>query len=1131
MATLPDNFDDQVDMRRMEIEEAEIPQEEDVSLLGDLAMAPFRGGLDAVQDVYGLLDFVTADALPDWNVNPLGDSKTTAGKAFQGISNFLVGFVPGLGAAKWLGVAGKATKAATALGMTTKAAKVAGNVTQAAAAGAAADFAVFDGHEARLSDLIEDSPLANPVTEFLASDAEDSELVGRLKNTLEGIGLGIMTDSLLGGLRGIKAMRKAQKQGQGAAEAYKAIDKDKIFETKSFEFDGGTATAVKERPLKDLDVSDDVANILGKKTVLRKTDDMHVMKVDDLADFDSLKQSVRKKLETDPDARMAMGKNLDDILEKVSHDTNIPKEQLVANASLLASNTDDIANEILATGASVEIMQREVRALAKQAVTSESTRDLASLAEAMKNLEAGVYAYRRTASNQGRSLRAIRTVNDRVDILSNPTRREKFLFAHGGKNELLAHARKLATIEDTGAFVNFIRKSKRNGTKVFQATQEFWVNSILSGPTTQVVNTLSNTINTFYRPLEGIVGSVLAGDARTAKTFMSQLRYTFQVMDDASKAAFRVLKTGKNIFDVNSTTFRETTRRAISGEAFGATGTAKAVLDTVGGIVNLPGRFLMTTDEFFKQVTARSRIMAQLERRAIDQGLTAADDIAKKVADDLNVMMTGDGAVRSQASVLEDEALRLAKEQGIEGSELSKFVTEHLQKNREVLDLDSLAREGLSEARAVTFQTPLGNGFAGSLRDMTIRHPALGFALPFITTPTNLLKFAFKRMPGISLLSSKMQKELLSEIPEVAARARGRQAMGTMFVGTAGILALQGKITGSGPEDIAERKILMETGWRPYSLNIGDEYYSFGRAEPFATFFGIVADMADVWKRGDREGAETGEKLLNATIVALSENITNKSYLQGIATAMDLITGGDYGRAATARRFAGSFVPNLFAKFKGTAGDDNLREVRTSLDAILGKIPGATDVLPPRRNILGEEVTDTTKGMFLDAKWINPYLKSAKSNDKVFDELARYGSSLKNPSTTYNGIDLLQVTDDNGRTAFDIWMERVGQTRIKGKTLRQALDRLMNTRKYRNLTDEIVPGIENPRVNAIRRTISQYRAQARVEAFSTIPTLEETVRAMRQAQAQARRGGSIRAFLERQQTPSNNLLGDLLDNN
>jgi len=97
--------------------------------VGDVIAAPFRGIEGAVQDAYGLVDTVFADALPDWQARVLGESQTAIGGAVEGISNFAAGFVPVAG---WLGKAGKigrtinltkgAERAARAAGATKKAA-------------------------------------------------------------------------------------------------------------------------------------------------------------------------------------------------------------------------------------------------------------------------------------------------------------------------------------------------------------------------------------------------------------------------------------------------------------------------------------------------------------------------------------------------------------------------------------------------------------------------------------------------------------------------------------------------------------------------------------------------------------------------------------------------------------------------------------------------------------------------------------------------------------------------------------------------------------------------------------------------------------------------------------------------
>lgn len=121
------------------------------------------------------------------------------GAAFVGIGKF----------AKLAGVARAATRT--------------GQIGRAAAQGAGADFLAFDGHDARLSDLIQSNPilgntLANPLNAYLASNKDDTEAEGRLKNALEGLGIGATVDVVLAGVRAMRARRAGDTAGAEAAQ-------------------------------------------------------------------------------------------------------------------------------------------------------------------------------------------------------------------------------------------------------------------------------------------------------------------------------------------------------------------------------------------------------------------------------------------------------------------------------------------------------------------------------------------------------------------------------------------------------------------------------------------------------------------------------------------------------------------------------------------------------------------------------------------------------------------------------------------------------------------------------------------------------------------------------------------------
>ena len=155
---------------------------------GDVLAAPFRGVEGAFQGAYNLADYISFDVLPDYDTRFLGTSKTMAGGAVEGISQFATGFIP------LFGLAGRAGALAKA-----------GTVTKGVVAGAATDFTFFNGQEARLSNLIQQVPeLQNPVTEFLAHDEDEGELEGRMKNVLEGLGLEAVAGVFIKSLKAIK---------------------------------------------------------------------------------------------------------------------------------------------------------------------------------------------------------------------------------------------------------------------------------------------------------------------------------------------------------------------------------------------------------------------------------------------------------------------------------------------------------------------------------------------------------------------------------------------------------------------------------------------------------------------------------------------------------------------------------------------------------------------------------------------------------------------------------------------------------------------------------------------------------------------------------------------------------------
>ena len=111
----------------------------------------------------------------------------------QDVGEFISYFIPvatGLNAAK-IGARGAA--ALHQIGVGSRTAAVVGAVAEGEMAALVAENLTFTPYEARLSNLIEKVPgLENPITQFLQADPADGEAMARLKQNLEGLGLGLL---------------------------------------------------------------------------------------------------------------------------------------------------------------------------------------------------------------------------------------------------------------------------------------------------------------------------------------------------------------------------------------------------------------------------------------------------------------------------------------------------------------------------------------------------------------------------------------------------------------------------------------------------------------------------------------------------------------------------------------------------------------------------------------------------------------------------------------------------------------------------------------------------------------------------------------------------------------------------
>jgi len=760
-------------------------------------------------------------------------------------------------------------------------------------------------------------------------------------------------------------------------------------------------------------------------------------------------------------------KVIDASLAKMAKDAENQQGLVIAGKQLMQS----LAREVETLALRIDAGDDSVEVLAKFA------RYQQRLVEVSANLKSVITGAAQTTS-AGR-IRTTDTVTGQQLSTADIVRQmEDKTTAGGGRDKLkdLAKAIKLNR-ELKGGDKNLLRvvESGNKGVagRAMDIINEMFINNILSGIKTHVLNILSNSAQAMILPGEKVLGGALNLDPTMMREGFRQYSGLRLAMADSIKAAWSSLKSSQNILDPDASTIEKAGNRrgAISYE--GENALASGVINSIGTVIRIPSRFLTAEDEFFKQLNYRSQMYSRLMGEAYDllaSGKITKDQMAEWVDQRMKLGFDKNGAARSQVD--------------------------------------------LNFAREATFTNELrANSFSRDFQNVVNKHPALRLIFPFIRTPVNILRAAVQRTPGIHMLSKQMTEDMKSGDPRRVAAAKGKLALGSTIWASAIYAAYDGRITGSGPKDPAERAALMATGWRPYSFVVtGDggtkQYYEYRRFDPLATFFGIAADVATIsgdMSDGDYEG------LGSAMAIAMSNNLMSKTYLEGAIDAVKAFNDPDRYFASWAYGYASGMVP-MSAQMREWRGTDDpyMREVRSFADAIMNTIPGLSDNLPPKRSWVTGQPIRTPKG--IGQGMVSPVGEivssriplgySEATNDVVAEEMSRLGKGFPAPSRIIGDVQL-------DTKQYSRLLELHGTVRIGRRTLYEALEHEINKVTYDKdravQADVFEDPSDNPRVQAIQRIISRYRDKAKRELLSEYPEIANTVRENKRVAVTARR--------------------------
>jgi len=875
--------------------------------------------------------------------------QTVTGNISRKISEFLTGFIPALRALRGTGA-------------------VTGAATAPMAAGAISDFLVHDPHEGRLADLWKEAKLPNDILiNYLASDPNDTELESRFKNSLEGAGLGLATEGIFLAARAIRAARAVRKLHTNEVDYYRAkygeITDDAL---KNLGNPKGSSVRVIQGKLEGDEIN------LAPRAFLRKHGaelpegfevSINWARIDEP---DQIKFVIGKMAEagkgTIDEARR--GVQTQEMTEKLAKDMGLSVGELLTRRKGAALNAE--------------------QALAARQLWLASGEKLLELAKAAADPNAGpvdMFIFRKQMATHaaiqsevlgaraeaGRALASWRipaTGAERARAI------EQTLAALGGVSNSKEMARRLAILAihgDVGpaslgklAFKGYTAAS-------IDAFREFWVNMLLSSPTTHFVNTLSNTLVPFQQIMEravaGVGRGIVGGEGARLGEAVAMTYGMTMALRDAWRMGLKSLKTGETSLGFNKT---ELVRpRAISAEGFGMasqTGFGRA-LDFMGNVFRIPGRLLGAEDEFFKTIGYRMEVHAQALRQASGEGLKG-------------------------------------RELGARIAELVKNPPEHIH----------LAAADAALINTFTSEVGTWGRAVIGLRDAGQYNPMF-LVLPFVRTPVNLARYAFERTP-----LAPFSKQWRADIG--AGGARSDLALAKMATGTAMMMTVMdyadlGMISGKGPKDKETREALKRQGWKEYSFKVGDTWYSYNRVDPMGMVMGFASSITEAIKDGEinEDDVDEWNEVAAMSIAVVSQTVINKTYMEGFANFVEAMDDPHRHSEHWVQNLTASLVPSASNALKNVM-DPLAREANSPAEAVMARIAFLSERLPPRRDLWGAPLTlqqheeRGAVGTVYDA--LTP-VRSAKQVESPIDrEIVRLGEGIERiaKKSTFSGVQV-----------------------------------------------------------------------------------------------------------------------------
>lgn len=657
----------------------------------------------------------------------------------------------------------------------------------------------------------------------------------------------------------------------------------------------------------------------------------------------------------------------------------------------------------------------------------------------MMNVEAVLYANLSGAGSEaGRTLFALGQAQKAIGVEDVAARSAELVQLFGAESaESIEYIGDLyMSLPSPAAKAKFVQGGLG---KAMDMVIEVWINSILTAPTTHMVNVVGNAAFMATRILEqapaaafGAVRSALTGNPDRVR-----LRENIASLEGIRRGFLdAILVSGKTLFTEEPSDMMSKidvrNRRAI-----GTSGDPRVIVDEIrqgnvgAAFVNLlgvsarmGGRFLLAEDEFFKGIGYRMELHKLVSVRTA----TLYDEL-----------------VASGKTPAEAKQMAAA-----EGARL----------------LDNppkgLVTDSRDAARVMTFQGDL-DGFFGDMQG-GMSHPLAKLFVPFYKTPTNVMKETLVRSP-MMLMYPGFYKKIMAGGRE-ADIAFGQVATGSAIMGAFGYMAMgvddpdkELIIMGSGPTDREAQQAMARKGIQPFSVNFKNEdgqytSFTYSRLDPISGMLAMAADFAYFSQYEDDQSVL--DRLAMASTMTVANYAMDMPFLQGVQELgrvfthpdpkirteqfMEMMGGKVTGAVLSLAPGVSSFSAGIERMQDPTVGSSMLPEAGlfnedpTQLPAFMrgfyielqkakARNPFFSDTVEPKLNLWGEKLK---AGSGEGWEFWSPIRVQDTKYSPVDEELMELGDGIKMPAKRIDGIRLNAVQ-------YNKWIITMNELDAEGK--------------------------------------------------------------------------------------------------